>query len=56
MQVPSKNSKYPYIPKGFTIPKDWVDAAESQGYEGKEAALEYANDRLKIEQEEKAAR
>lgn len=54
--VPSKNSKYPYLPKGFTIPKDWVEAAESQGYEGKEGALEYANDRLEIEQKEKGSR
>lgn len=53
VQVPSKNSKYPYIPKGFTIPKEWVIAAQEQGFEGNDGALEYANERLKIEAEEK---
>lgn len=51
--VPGKNTKYPFIPKGFTIPKEWVEAAEAQGFDGKEGALEYANERLKIETEEK---
>lgn len=52
--VINKNSKYPYVPKGFNIPKEWVNAASEQGFEGQDGILEYANERLKIEAEEKA--
>ena len=48
-----KNAKYPYIPSGFRIPADWVEAATNQGFDD---PREYANDRLKIEADEKAAR
>lgn len=48
--IVNKNSKYPYIPKGFTVPKEWVDAANDQGFDD---PLEYANERIKIESEEK---
>lgn len=51
--VVNKNSKYPHIPNGFRIPPDWVQAATDQGFDD---PREYANDRLKIEAEEKERR
>lgn len=47
--VVNKNSRYPYIPKGFNIPKEWVEAARDQGFEGQDGVLEYANLRLEEE-------
>ena len=47
----NKNSKYPYVPNGFTIPKDWVEMATDLGFED---PREYANERLKIEAEDKS--
>lgn len=51
--IVNKNSKYPYVPNGFRIPADWVEAAQNQGFDD---PREYANDRLKLEAEEKANR
>lgn len=48
--VVNKNSKYPHVPNGFRIPADWVQASQDQGFED---PREYANERLKIEAEEK---
>ena len=47
---PNKNSKYPYVPKGFTIPADWVQAAQDQGFDD---PREYANMRLEDEAKSK---
>lgn len=44
--APNKNSKYPFVPKGFTIPADWVAAAADQGFDD---VREYANMRLEDE-------
>lgn len=43
--------KYPFIPKGFTIPKDWVEAATDQGFED---PREYANLRLEDLEKDKS--
>lgn len=48
--VVNKNSKYPYIPNGFTIPKEWVELAADLEFED---PREYANERLKLEAEDK---
>lgn len=48
--VVNKNSKYPYVPNGFRIPADWVQASQDQGFDD---PREYANERLKIDAEEK---
>lgn len=42
----NKNSKYPHLPKGFTIPAEWVQAATDQGFDD---VREYANMRLEEE-------
>jgi hypothetical protein len=42
----NKNSKYPFLPKGYTVPKEWVQAAQEQGFDD---PLEYANMRLEDE-------
>jgi len=44
------NPKYPFIPRGFRIPSDWVQAATDQGFED---PREYANMRLENEAHEK---
>jgi len=46
------NAKYPFIPRGFRIPADWVQAAEDQGFDD---PREYANMRLEEEAKEKGA-
>lgn len=48
----NKNSKYPYVPKGFTIPADWVQASQDQGFDD---PREYANMRLEDEAKAKGA-
>lgn len=50
--VVNKNSKYPYIPKNFTIPADWVEAAQNQGFDD---PREYANIRLEEESKGRSA-
>ena len=47
---PRTGGKYPFLPKGFTVPRDWVQAAQDQGFDD---PLEYANMRLEIEANEK---
>lgn len=47
------NAKFPFIPRGFLIPPDWVEASKDQGFED---PREYANTRLEIEANEKANR
>ena len=47
------NKKYPYIPKGYTVPREWVEAAKDQGFDD---PLEYANSRLEIEATERSGR
>jgi hypothetical protein len=44
------NAKYPFIPKGFRIPADWVQSATDQGFDD---PLEYANMRLEDEAKSK---
>lgn len=44
------NTKYPYIQPGFKIPAEWVEAAKDQGFDD---PREYANERLKIQAEDK---
>lgn len=41
-----KNAKYPFIPSGYRIPADWVQAAQDQGFDD---PREYANMRLEEE-------
>lgn len=48
--VINKNSKYPYVQKGFRIPSDWVQAAKDQEFDD---VLEYANMRLEDEAKQK---
>lgn len=40
------DAKYPFIPKGFNIPKEWVQAATDQGFDD---VREYVNMRLEDE-------
>lgn len=42
----NKNAKYPFIPNGFRIPAEWVQAATDQGFDD---PREYANMRLEDE-------
>ena len=44
--VTGANPKYPFIPRNFRIPADWVEAAENQGFDD---VREYANMRLEEE-------
>lgn len=44
--VVNKNSKYPFLTKGYVVPKEWVQAAQEQGFDD---PLEYANMRLEEE-------
>ena len=52
VQTVNKNSKYPYVPKNFTIPADWVQASQDQGFDD---PREYANMRLEEEAKSKGA-
>lgn len=47
---PNHNAKWPYIPQGFKIPADWVEAAKYQGFDD---PREYANIRLEEQAKEK---
>jgi len=51
--VAKPNPKYPFLTKGFVIPKEWVEAAKDQGFDD---VLEYANSRLEIEEQDKSRR
>ena len=51
VHVVNKNAKYPYIPNGFRIPAEWVQAAKDQEFED---PREYANMRLEDEANQKS--